>query len=88
MTTQISVYPNPFGSTLSFEVVVQQDESVIVRMLDQKQRIIKLMSWSLKKGTNKTSFDDLDELPSGNYYIDITGSEGKTLFNTKLVKPE
>ena len=86
MTTQVSVYPNPFASTLSFEVVVESNESAIVRMLDHNQKIIKMMSWNLKKGTNKTSFDDLQSLPSGSYYIDIKNMEGKNLFNTKLVK--
>ena len=86
MTTQVTIYPNPFASTLSFEVVVEHNESAIVRMLDQKQKIIKMMSWNLKRGTNKTSFDDLQGLPAGSYYIDIKNMEGKNMFNTTLVK--
>lgn len=45
-----------------------------------------MMNWSLKKGTNKTSFEDLESLPAGNYFVDIRDMEGKNLFNTKLVK--
>ncbi len=86
MTSQVSVYPNPFDTILSFEVVVENNESAILRMLDQKQKIIKMISWTLKKGTNKTSFDNLDPLPPGNYYIDIKNMDGKNLFHTKLVK--
>ncbi len=86
MTTQVSIYPNPFEYNLSFEVIVENNESTIVRMLDEKHKIIKMMSWNLKKGTNKTSFDNLQALPSGNYYIDIKDMEGKDLFNTKLMK--
>ncbi len=86
MSTQVSVYPNPFHTTLSCEVVVENNEFAILRMLDQKQKIIKMLSWSLKKGTNKTSFNDLDFLPPGNYYIDIKNIDGKDLYHTKLVK--
>ena len=86
MTTQVSIYPNPFASTLSFEVVVEANESAIVRMLDQKQKIIKMMSWNLKKGTNKTSFNDLQSLPSGTYYIDIKNMAGNNMFNMKVDK--
>jgi hypothetical protein len=43
MTTQISVLPNPFISTLSFEVVVPANETTIVRMTDENQKIIRLL---------------------------------------------
>lgn len=86
MTTQVSIYPNPFGSTLSFEVFVENNEATIVRLLDQKQKIVKMISWHLKRGTNKTSFDNLQSLPNGNYYVDIKNLEGNNLFSTKLAK--
>ena len=86
MTTQVSVYPNPFTSHLSFEISVEQNESSIVRMLNNNQKIIKMMSWNLKKGTNKMSFENLELLPAGNYYIDIKNMEGTNLFSTRLVK--
>lgn len=86
MTTQISVLPNPFISTLSFEVVVPVNETTIVRMTDENQKIIRLLRWTLKRGTNKTSIDDLQTLPAGDYFIDIKNMEGEHLFNTRLVK--
>lgn len=86
MTTQISVFPNPFVSTLSLEMVVSTNESAIVRMTDEHNKIVKLLRWSLKRGTNKTTIEDLQSLPAGNYYIDIRNMEGENLFNTKLIK--
>lgn len=88
MCTQVSIYPNPFLSTLSVEVIVEHNASAIVQMLDQGLKIIKMLSWNLKKGTNKTSIDDLEDLPAGNYYVDIKNSDGKNLFTTKVVKLE
>ncbi len=86
MCTQVSIYPNPFIANLSFEVVVEHNVSAIVQMLDEELKIIKMLSWNLKKGTNKTSLDDLEVLPAGNYYVDIKNSDGKNLFTTKIVK--
>ncbi|MEJ7736550.1 MAG: T9SS type A sorting domain-containing protein [Chitinophagaceae bacterium] len=86
MTTQVSIYPNPFASSLSFEIIVENNEATIIRLLDQKQKIIKMISWHLKKGTNKTSFDNLQSLPNGNYFVDIKNLDGSNLFSTKIAK--
>ena len=85
MCTQVSIYPNPFLSTLSFEVTVEHNASAIVQMLDVDLKIVKMLSWNLKKGTNKISLDDLGALPAGNYYVDIKNIDGKNLFTSKIV---
>lgn len=86
ITTQVNIYPNPFLTTLSVEVVVETNSSAIVRMLDHDQKIIKMLSWNLKRGSNKTSLNDLDSLPAGAYFLDIKNMDGENLFNTRLVK--
>ncbi|MEJ7766611.1 MAG: hypothetical protein WKF89_02285 [Chitinophagaceae bacterium] len=86
MTTQVNVSPNPFNSTLSFEVLVESQISAIVQIIDKKNKIIKMMSWNLKKGTNTTSFDNLDPLPAGEYLIDIKNIDGALIFDTKITK--
>lgn len=86
MSILVSVFPNPFDLILSFEVIIPKSKSIILRIADHQQKIIKMISWSLKKGTNKTSIDDLHTLPAGNYYIELSDMNGKNLFNTKLVK--
>ncbi len=88
MSTQVSIFPNPFLSSLSFEVIVENNASTIVQMLDKKLKIIKMLKWNLKKGTNKTSIDDLETLPAGDYFVDIKNMDGKNLFATKIVKIE
>lgn len=86
MSILVSVFPNPFDLILSFEVVISQSKSTILRIADQQQNIIKMISWSLNKGTNKTSIEDLHTLPAGEYYVELSDINGKNLFNTKLVK--
>ncbi len=88
MSTQVSIFPNPFLSSLSFEVIVENNASAIVQMLDKKLKIIKMLKWNLKKGTNQTSIDDLETLPAGDYFVDIKNMDGKNLFATKIVKVE
>ena len=84
--TQVNVYPNPFDNNLSLEVTVENTLSAIVQILDENHKIIKMMSWNLKKGTNKTTLEDLAVLPAGEYTIDIKNMDGEWLFDAKLVK--
>lgn len=88
MSTQVTMFPNPFLSSLSFEVIVENQASAIIQMLDQQLKIIKMLSWNLKKGTNKISIDDLENLPAGDYFVDIKDMDGKNLFATKIAKVE
>jgi hypothetical protein len=86
MTTQVSVYPNPFTTSITFEIIIEKNELSIVRMLDKNHKIIKMMSWQLNKGTNKMLFENLEKLPAGNYFLDIINMEGTNLFSTRLEK--
>ncbi len=88
MSTQVTIFPNPFLSSLSFEIIVENNASAIVQMLDQQLRIIKMLSWNLKKGTNKTSIEDLEDLAAGDYFVEIKNMDGENLFATKIVKLE
>ena len=86
MSTQISILPNPFYSTLELEVNVENNASAIVQLFDQQKNIIKMLKWNLKKGTNKTSIEGLGALPAGNYFVEIKNMDANNLFATKLVK--
>ena len=86
MSTQISILPNPFFSTLLLEVNVENNASAIVQLFDQQKNIIKMLKWNLKKGTNKTSIEGLGTLPPGDYFVEIKNMDANNLFATKLVK--
>ena len=86
MISNVKISPNPFVSSLLLEVIVESNTSTIVRMLDDQQKIIKMMNWALKKGTNTTSVEDLESLPSGSYYLDIKNMDGQKVFEARLQK--
>jgi len=86
MPNHLSAYPNPFKETLSFEVEVDQNVSTIVKMVGADGKIVKLLSWNIKKGINKTSLNELDTLAPGEYALEIKDMKGNNLFSTRLTK--
>ena len=86
MPNHLSAYPNPFNETLSFEIEIDENVSTIVKMVNAEGKIVKLLSWNIKKGINKTSLNDLETLEAGEYALEIKDMKGNNLFHTKLTK--
>lgn len=84
---KVTVYPNPFQSRLSLELSSQENKTVIISMLNSQERIIKMFSWYVKAGTNKTDMDELGNLPAGSYHIYIKATDGEPISNPiELIK--
>jgi hypothetical protein len=86
MSMKVTTRPNPFFTSVTLDVLCDQNKHVIVRMFDEAGKIIKMLSWYIMKGSNVTSINELSILNNGLYFIDIIDSEGTILFNTKLSK--
>ena len=86
MITKVTARPNPFFTTITLDVVCEQSRHTIVRMFDMDNRIVKMFSWYLVKGTNVTTINELNSLSGGTYYVDIIDSEANVLYATKLRK--
>jgi predicted phosphatase len=86
MPNHFSAYPNPFKDSLSFEVEVDTNISTIVKIVNPEGKIIKLLSWNIKQGINKTSLHDLQSLEPGDYFVEIKDMKGNNLFSAKLMK--
>jgi len=86
MITKVTVRPNPFYTVLTMDVTCDQNRNIIVRMFNEEDRIVKMFSWYLVKGTNVTAINDLGNLTSGAFLIDIIDIEGTVLFSTQLAK--
>ena len=86
MPNHFSAYPNPFKETLSLEVEVDSNVSTIVKIVNPEGKIIKLLSWNIKQGINKTSLHDLRSLEPGDYFVEIKDMKGNNLFSAKLNK--
>lgn len=86
MITKVTVRPNPFNTVLTLDVSCDSNRNIIVRMFSEEGKIVKMFSWYLVKGTNVTAINDLGNLSSGQFLIDIIDNEGTVLFSTKLEK--
>jgi coproporphyrinogen III oxidase-like Fe-S oxidoreductase len=83
---RVTVYPNPFQSRISLEISSLHNETAIVSMLNSQNKIIKMFSWYIKAGTNKTSLDGLASLPADTYRILLTDTNGGAISETKIIK--
>lgn len=83
---KVSIYPNPFKSRISLEVSSLHNETAIVSMLNSQEKIIKMFSWYVKAGTNKTSLDGLVSLPAGTYRILLRDTSGNIISDTEITK--
>ena len=86
MITKVTVRPNPFYTVLTLDVYCEQNRNIIVRMFNEDGRIVKMFSWYLVKGTNVTAINELGNLNSGLFLLDIIDNEGNVLFSDKLTK--
>lgn len=82
----VKVYPSPFVNRISIEVSCNHAETSIVSMMNQDQKIIKMFSWHLKPGINKTTLDGLSSLEPGSYYIDLKDLSGNVAVSTSVDK--
>jgi hypothetical protein len=86
MITKVTVRPNPFYTVLTLDVACDTNRSIIVRMFNEAGKIVKMFSWYLVKGTNVTSINELSNLESGLFLLDIIDNEGIVLFSSKIKK--
>ena len=86
MITKVTVRPNPFYTVLTLDVACETNRNIIVRMFNEGGKIVKMFSWYLVKGTNVTSINELSNLESGLFLLDIIDNEGTVLFSSKIKK--
>ncbi|MBC7981929.1 hypothetical protein H7X65_02525 [Candidatus Parcubacteria bacterium] len=86
MITKVTVRPNPFYTVLTLDVSCESNRSIIVRMFNEAGKIVKMFSWYLVKGTNVTSINELSNLQSGLFLLDIIDNEGAVLFSSRITK--
>ena len=86
MITKVTVRPNPFYTVLTLDVACEANRSIIVRMFNEAGKIVKMFSWYLVKGTNVTSINELSNLESGLFLLDIIDNEGAVLFSSRITK--
>ena len=87
LTTEISVFPNPFNQYVILEVTCEEALDCIILLVDLGPgKIIRMLGAGLKNGINRLSLDDLQALPVGQYQLDIKSVTGDVLYQTMLIK--
>jgi hypothetical protein len=88
MNMQISVSPNPFTHLVRIAIQGESkiDNHCVIRFIDQKGKILRMLGISLEPGSNQIDIDKLEDLPAGAYYLDIKNSEGDDIYSARLVK--
>jgi hypothetical protein len=86
MITKVTAKPNPFSTTITLDVMCDQNRHVIVRMFDEEGKIVKMFGWYLVRGTNVTAINELRHISDGSFILDIVDHDGNTLFNTTITK--
>ena len=87
LTTEISVFPNPFDHFIILEVTCDEPLDCIILLADLGPgRIVRMMGAGLKQGINRVSLDDLYSLGAGQYQLDIKTVDGEVLYQTMLIK--
>src|ERR1700744_35154 len=83
LTTEISVFPNPFIRFIMLEVTCEENMDCIILLSDITQgKIIRMLGAGLKNGLNRISLDNLHSLDAGQYQLDIKTAEGESIYQT------
>ncbi|HEU4607914.1 MAG TPA: hypothetical protein VFS31_07375 [Chitinophagaceae bacterium] len=80
MTAEFPATHLPFEHRIEINLTLKTERYAVVRMLDERSRIVRMVGWELKAGSNKIALSDLQDLPAGEYKVQITGHDGALLY--------
>jgi hypothetical protein len=75
-TNKISVWPNPFSRSLHISIESISGGPATMALYDATGKMLSEKKVQLPEGNSQTSYDELDDLPAGAYYLQIL-HEGK-----------
>ena len=82
---EISCYPNPFNDFIIAEFNLPSPADTKVRFINYQGQVVRSVnSINLNPGLNKITFDNLETLPKGVYFIQISGNYGT--LTQKIIK--
>jgi hypothetical protein len=84
VSNKISIWPNPFSRYISISMESASPGPVSMVLFDAMGKIISRQQGQLQKGGNRVIFDGTDNLPAGNYYLQLIHQNKAEHF--KLVK--
>lgn len=84
--TKTTTFPNPFVSAVQVSMLSSEKEKVTIRLRDMTGKTVEQVEWTLQKGNNNTTMNNLSQLPKGMYMITVTGQNGEQLYSSKIMK--
>ncbi len=84
VSQKINVWPNPFSRYISVSLESASPGPVSMVLFDAMGKIISQQQAQLQKGDNRVIFDGTDNLPAGNYYLQVVHQDKAEHF--KLLK--
>lgn len=83
---EITVWPNPFQSSITVSVTTDKATTFHIRMIDVSGKMIRQSSHSVLKGTSQIPLKDFEKLPQGVYLLEVRDERSPLPQVTKLVK--
>ncbi len=86
MKLTVSVKPNPFVAELFVSIQAAFTVNVVIRLIADSEKVIKITPGTLKKGENEIIISNLQQYAAGNYRLEIKLLNGDLLQNIQLTK--
>jgi hypothetical protein len=80
----ISIFPNPFQSLISVNLLNISDENITVNIYDMFGKLIEKSTYRISNGFNNMITLDMGDLPAGVYYLEVKATN--YVKSTKIVK--
>lgn len=70
-TAKITAWPNPFNRSVTISIESTTQAPAILSLYDAVGKMLSLRKIQLQEGNNRVSYDGMDNLPAGAYYLQI-----------------
>ncbi|MDE3213648.1 MAG: T9SS type A sorting domain-containing protein [Bacteroidota bacterium] len=84
--TSITVLANPFHDNLTLSFSSAANQQVYARLFDMTGQQVAIEKWSVSAGTSSQGFSNVNGLQPGMYILHVSGQDGQTLLNSKVIK--
>ncbi len=81
-----TVRPAIVKDRLNIEMVMEYNQQVVLRMVNDEEKVVRMIGWYLLRGTNATAMFDLENLESGHYRIDVLDADGNRIQMASIQK--
>lgn len=78
--------PTIIKDRLNIEMIMEYNQHVVLRMINEEEKVVRMIGWYLLRGTNATALFDLEKLEAGAYRIDILDAEGNLIHSATIQK--